>query len=313
MSRVGQTHMNDPENAHPESRSLQPLVERARILVEALPYIQRFDTKTIVIKYGGHAMVDAELKASVIMDLVLMESVGMRVVVIHGGGPEITKTMKKIGKEPVFNQGLRVTDEETLLITEMVLVGRINREIVSSINQAGGRAVGLGGKDARLITARRHQPVPAPGAPAADIGYVGEVEAINPEILDVLYKHEFIPVVSPIGVDAQGQTYNINADTVAAEVARALNAARLILLTDVRGVCRDADHLEEAIPTLSAEECEQMIAAGTISRGMIPKVRACLRALQGNVQKTHIIDGRIPHALLLELFTDRGIGTQIVK
>jgi acetylglutamate kinase len=303
---------DDPlENAEPDP--LQALVDRAQILVEALPYIQRFDTKTVVIKYGGHAMVDPDLKLNVLRDIVLMESVGMRVAIIHGGGPEITKIMKQVGKEPVFSEGLRVTDEETLAITEMVLVGKINQEIVNGINQAGGRAVGLSGKDAGLILARRYQPVPAPGQPPQDIGYVGEVESIKPEILDVLFKHEFISVVSPIGVDTHGQTFNINADTVAADIARALRAARLILLTDVRGVCRDLNDLTTPIPTLGAAECQSMIANGAITRGMIPKVRACLRALEGGVEKTHIIDGRIPHALLLELFTDRGIGTQIVR
>jgi len=292
--------------------SIEPLIERARILVEALPYIQQFHGKTIVIKYGGHAMVDPQLKTSVVRDIVLLESVGMRVVVVHGGGPEISKLMKRIGKEPKFSNGYRVTDEETLSITEMVLVGKINREIVNGINQAGGRAVGLSGKDAGLILAHRYLPPGPDGKPVTDIGYVGEVEQVNPEILDVLEGHGFIPVISPIGVDPEGQTLNINADSAAADVAGALGAARLILLTDVRGVCRDPSDPSTVLATLPAHECEKMIADGMIGGGMIPKVRACLTALRSGVHKTHILDGRIPHAILLELFTDRGIGTEIV-
>jgi acetylglutamate kinase len=292
--------------------AIEPLIERARMLAEALPYIQRFRHRTIVIKYGGHAMVDPDLKEQVVRDLVLMESIGIRVVVVHGGGPEITALMKRIGKEPVFAQGQRVTDAETLSITEMVLVGKINREIVNGINRAGGRAVGLSGKDAGLIAARRYRPATPSGESAPDIGYVGEVEQINPEILDVLDKHEFIPVISPIGVDALGQTLNINADTVAADIAAALRANKLILLTDVRGISRDPDDPSTFLATVPASECDAMIAEDKIRGGMIPKVRACLRALEGNVEKTHIVNGRIPHALLLELFTDSGIGTQIV-
>jgi acetylglutamate kinase len=296
----------------PNPDPIEPLVERARILAEALPYIQRFDTRTVVIKYGGHAMVDAKLKANVIRDIVLMESVGIRVVVVHGGGPEITRVMKKMGMEAKFSNGQRVTDKETLSITEMVLDGKINGEIVNGINRAGGRAVGVSGKDASLILARRYRPTGPDGQPLGDIGYVGEVEKINPEILNALYQHEFIPIVSPIGVDAKGQTLNINADTVASEIAIALRAARLILLTDVRGICRNPSDPSTIITSIPAEECPKMIADGVIKGGMIPKVQACLHALEGGVEKTHVIDGRIPHALLLELFTDGGIGTQLV-
>ena len=296
-----------------EADPIEPLVRRAQILVEALPYIQRFDNQTLVIKYGGHAMVDEQLKASVVQDIVLLESVGMKVVIVHGGGPEISLLMKKIGKEPVFEAGYRVTDAETLTITEMVLVGKINREIVNGINQAGGRAVGLSGKDAGLIVARRYRPKGPDGVGETDIGYVGEVERINPEILGVLDEHEFIPVISPIGVDSHGQTLNINADTVAADIAAALMASKLILLTDVRGVLRDRNDPKSIIPSLPSTECQKMINQATIAGGMIPKARACLRALDGGVGKTHILDGRIPHALLLELFTDQGIGTQIVR
>lgn len=305
--------MNPPTDETPSTNSIEPWIERARLLAEALPYIQRFHGKTLVIKYGGHAMVDSALKANVIRDVVLMESVGMRVVIVHGGGPEITQHMEKMGKVPEFANGLRVTDEETLLITEMVLVGKINRDIVNGINQAGGRAVGLSGKDAGLILARRYRPTGPDGESPTDIGYVGEVEQINPEILDVLDKHSFIPVISPIAVDPQGQTLNINADAVAADIASALSAAKLILLTDVRGIFQDPADPATVLATLPAAQCEKMIAEGTIRGGMIPKTRACLHALRGGVEKTHILDGRIPHALLLELFTDRGIGTQIVN
>jgi len=293
--------------------SIELLIERARVLVEALPYIQRFDNKTVVIKYGGHAMVDDELKANAIRDIVLMESVGMRVVIVHGGGPEITRLMKKLRLKPKFLNGQRVTDEETLSVTEMVLDGKINGEIVNGINLAGGRAVGLSGKDAGLILARRYRPTGPDGQPLGDIGYVGEVERINPEILDALDKHEFIPVVSPLGVDAEGQTLNINADTVAADIAGALRAARMILLTDVRGVYLNPEDPSTILTALPVAECEKLIADGVITGGMIPKVRSCLRALAAGVEKTHILDGRIPHALLLELFTDRGIGTQIIS
>jgi len=305
--------MNPPTDKILDPDPIEPLIERACVLAEALPYIQRFHGKTLVIKYGGHAMVDSALKANVIRDVVLMESVGMRIVIVHGGGPEITRHMEKMGKVPLFANGLRVTDEETLSITEMVLVGKINCDIVNGINQAGGRAVGLSGKDAGLILARRYRPTGADGESSADIGYVGEVEKINPEILNMLDQHEFIPVISPIGVDPQGQTLNINADAVAADIASALGAAKLILLTDVRGICRDPNDPATVHATLPAAQCEKMIAEGVIDGGMIPKARACLRALRGGVEKTHILDGRIPHALLLELFTDRGIGTQIIN
>ena len=305
--------MNPPTDKILDPDPIEPLIERACVLAEALPYIQRFHGKTLVIKYGGHAMVDSALKANVIRDVVLMESVGMRIVIVHGGGPEITRHMEKMGKVPQFANGLRVTDEETLTITEMVLVGKINCDIVNGINQAGGRAVGLSGKDAGLILARRYRPTGADGESSADIGYVGEVEKINPEILNMLDQHEFIPVISPIGVDPQGQTLNINADAVAADIASALCATKLILLTDVRGICRDPNDPATVHATLPAAQCEKMIAEGVIDGGMIPKARACLRALRGGVEKTHILDGRIPHALLLELFTDRGIGIQIIN
>ncbi|MCX8036808.1 MAG: acetylglutamate kinase [Candidatus Sumerlaeia bacterium] len=304
--------MSSPKGKLLEDPALAPAIERARILAEALPYIQRFDNQTVVIKYGGHAMVDEELKAGVIHDVVLMESVGIRVVIVHGGGPEITKLMKKLGIQPQFFEGQRVTDEETLSVTQMVLDGKINGEIVNGINLAGGRAVGLSGKDAGLVLAKRFRPT-GPDGKVGDIGYVGEVERVNPEILDVLDKHEFIPVVSPIGVDADGQTLNINADTVAAEIAAALKAARLILLTDVRGICKNPADPATMIPTIRAADCEALIRDGVISGGMIPKVRACLEALAGGVEKTHILDGRIPHVLLLELFTDAGIGTEIIS
>ena len=319
------------------------LAERARALIEAMPYIHEFRGASMVIKYGGHAMVDPELKDSVVRDIVLMEAVGMNPIVVHGGGPEITRLMDRVGKKVEFIDGLRVTDRDTMELTEMVLAGKLNGELVSRINRAGGRAVGLSGKDAGLILAKQislptegdnavllsqskakgssARPKPkarekgraaAGGAARADIGFVGEITTINPEILDVLDEHKFIPVISPIGVDNEGNSYNINADTAAAEVAAAVKAAKLILLTDVSGVQRQADDPATLISTIERSEVETLIADKVITGGMIPKVRACADALDRGVGKTHIIDGRVPHALLLELFTEQGIGTQIV-
>jgi acetylglutamate kinase len=287
------------------------LRERAAILTEALPYIHAFRGATIVIKYGGHAMVDEALKESVIHDIVLMEAVGMNPVVVHGGGPDISRLMQRVGKQPEFVDGLRVTDRDTMELTEMVLAGKLNGDLVSRINKAGGRAVGLSGRDAGLITARKIGSG-KPESAGPDIGFVGEIVRIDHEILDVLDQHHFIPVISPFGADAAGNSYNINADTAAAEIASALQARKLILLTDVAGVQSDPKDPATLIPSISRKEVDAMIADGVISGGMIPKVRACLHALDGGVEKTHILDGRVEHVLLFELFTDRGIGTQII-
>lgn len=285
------------------------LIERARLLAEAMPYISAFRGATVVIKYGGHAMIDEDLKRTVIEDIVLMELVGMNPVVVHGGGPEITALMKKLNLQPKFVQGQRVTDAETLEVAEMVLAGKLNGEIVNSINQTGGHAVGLSGKDGGLILARK---LGAGDDGKADIGFVGEVESIHPRIISILAQNQFIPVIAPIGVDEKGQTYNINADSVAGAVAIALKAAKLILLTDVKGIYRDPKDESSIMPTIYTREVEGLIESGVITGGMIPKTRGCVEAIQKGVGKTHILDGRVPHSLLLELFTDRGIGTQII-
>jgi acetylglutamate kinase len=293
--------------------ALQALVGRANTLVEALPYIKAFRGCAIVVKYGGHAMIDPALKRNVIQDIVLMDYVGMKPVIVHGGGPEISALMERVGLKPRFVEGQRITDRETLDITEMVLAGKLNGEIVNEINQTGARAVGLSGKDAGLIVARKYKPKAGHAAAASDLGFVGEVEVINPEVINILEEHDYIPVISPIGVDREGVTYNINADFVAAELAVALRAKKLILLTDVKGILANEHKEESLIATLEMKAAERMVSSKTITGGMIPKVHACIRALAGGVEKTHILDGRIPHSLLLELLTDKGIGTEIVK
>lgn len=286
--------------------ALEKTIEKTAVLMEALPYIQRFRGSTVVIKYGGHAMIDPDLKAKVAQDVVLMESVGIKPVIVHGGGPEITSLMDRMGLVPQFHQGQRVTDAETLEVAEMVLAGKLNGEIVARINQAGGRAVGLSGKDANLILAKKMD-----DGTGTDMGFVGEIESIQAEILNILNQNQFIPVISPIGIGADGQTYNINADFVAAEVAAAIGARKLVLLTDVRGILRKRGDESSLIASVNVEDIETLIEHKIIDGGMIPKVRACLRALLGGVKKTHILDGRLPHALLLELFTVEGIGTEI--
>lgn len=282
-------------------------VAKARILLQALPYIQKFRGSSAVIKYGGRAMIDEELRQGVARDLVMMESVGFNPVVVHGGGPEINVLMDRLGLEPQFHKGQRVTDAETLEIAEMVLAGKLNKEIVARISRQGGKAVGLSGKDGGLIVAKKHL-----GDSDQDMGFVGDVVEIHPELLHMLNKGGFIPVVSPIGFGRDGQTYNINADFVAAEIAVAVGARKLVLLTDVRGIMRDPKDPSTLIPTIRVSEVQRLINDGVIAGGMIPKVQACLRALDGGVRKTHILDGTLPHSILLELFTDEGIGTEIV-
>ncbi len=277
---------------------------RVRVLSEALPYIQQFAGRTIVVKYGGAAMKDAALKEKVIRDVVFMACVGLRPVVVHGGGPEINSWLDKLGIEPQFKNGLRVTDAATMDVVEMVLVGRVNKEIVSLINQAGGSAVGLCGKDASLITARP--------ADAEGIGFVGEVTNVNIQILESLVTTGHIPVVSSVAADETGQAYNINADTVAGELAAALGAEKLILLTDTAGILRDYKDVSTLIPRLDIQDARRLIDDGVVSGGMIPKVNCCVRSLAQGVKAAHIIDGRLPHALLLEIFTDTGIGSMLV-
>jgi acetylglutamate kinase len=291
---------------------LQESIGKANVLIEALRYIREFYGKTIVIKYGGSAMIDEELKENVILDIVLMKYVGMNPVIIHGGGPEISEVMEKMGKKAQFVQGLRVTDSETMAIAEMVL-GRIGKGIAALITQHGAKSVGLSGKDGGLISVEKYQEARLQSGSDIDIGFVGKVARIDPQIIDVLDKEGFVPVISSIGVGSDGQTYNINADSVAGEMATALEAEKLIILTDVRGIMSDQDDVRSLISTLKTSEIDPLIKSGVISGGMLPKVEACITALQGGVRKTHIIDGRINHSLLLEIFTDSGIGTQILQ
>lgn len=283
---------------------VERLIEKATVLVEALPYITAFFGKTIVIKYGGAAMSHASLREKFAQDVVLMKYVGTNPVIVHGGGPQITDMMKRLGKEPRFVKGIRVTDSDTMEIVEMVLGGKINSEIVSLINRQGGKAVGLTGKDGRLITAQR------PSRPGrSEMGMVGAVESVDPQVLIALEQNRFIPVISPIAEGKDGQTYNINADLVAGAIAAALRAEKLVILTDVEGI---VDMNGRLIPTLSKKDIPSLIKKGVMREGMLPKGQACLTALEGGVAKTHIIDGRVPHALLLEIFTKKGIGTEIV-
>jgi acetylglutamate kinase len=280
----------------------------AEVLLEALPYIRQFSGKTVVIKYGGAAMERADLKEPFALDVILLRLVGVNPVIVHGGGPQIGSLMKRLGKEPRFVGGMRVTDAETMDIVEMVLVGKINKEIVGLINHQGGRAVGLSGKDAELIRATR-RPHRLPSGEEVDIGFVGEVERVNPEPIRLLEEHGFIPVIAPVAVGADGSSYNINADLVAGEIAAALGAEKLMHLTDVEGI-KDGDG--RLVSHLSRTDAERLIAAGVIDGGMLPKVESSLRALKGGTAKAHIIDGRVPHAILLELFTREGVGTEIV-
>jgi acetylglutamate kinase len=277
---------------------------RVQILSEALPYIQQFRGRTVVVKYGGAAMKDSSLKADVIRDIVFMACVGIRPVVVHGGGPEINTWLGKLGIEPQFKDGLRVTDAATMDVVEMVLVGRVNKELVSLINQAGGKAIGLCGKDANLITARQQG--------SEEIGFVGEVSGVDSRILSSLVEAGYIPVVSSVAADETGQAYNINADTVAGEIAASLGAEKLILLTDTRGILKDYHDASTLLHKLDIQTARELIDDGIVSGGMIPKVNCCVRSLAQGVGAAHIIDGRVPHALLLEIFTDLGIGSMLV-
>lgn len=284
----------------------------ADILIEVLPYIRRFYGKTIVIKYGGHAMVEEHLKKDFARDITLMKLIGLHPVVVHGGGPQIGSVLEKMGINSQFVDGMRVTDEPTMDVVEMVLVGKVNKEIVAQISKQGGRAVGLSGKDGGLFLSRklhlvRHHSEDEPPE-IIDMGMVGEVVAVNPEIIRTLEASGFIPIIAPVGVGESGETYNINADWVASKVAVALNAMRLILLTDVEGVM---DKNRSLISSVRATAVQKMLDEGAISGGMIPKIRCGMEALQKGVGRVHIIDGRKPHSVLLELFTDKGIGTEI--
>jgi acetylglutamate kinase len=279
----------------------------AEILVEALPYIQALDRKTVVIKFGGNAMVDEALKSSFAQDIVLLKQVGVNPVIVHGGGPQIGKLLEQIGKKSRFIEGMRVTDNETMDVVEMVLGGQVNKQIVALINRHGGRAVGLTGKDGGLITARKMR-LSGDDSKINDLGQVGEVESIDPRVVTMLDNDDFIPVIAPIGVGADGASYNINADLVAGELARVLGAEKLLLLTNTPGVLDLEGNL---LTGLSAADTEQLIASGVIHGGMLPKVRCALNAVKGGVATSQIIDGRIKHSVLLELLTDSGVGTLI--
>ncbi|HOQ00924.1 MAG TPA: acetylglutamate kinase [Acetivibrio clariflavus] len=289
---------------------MESIIKKAEILVEALPYIQKLWGKTVVIKYGGNAMINDELKSSVMEDITLLKYIGMNPVVVHGGGPEINKALDKFDIKSQFINGLRVTDSSTMEIAQMVLVGKTNKEIVSLLNKMGGKAIGLCGIDGNLIECEQYKA--NVDGKDIDLGYVGKITKINSKLIELIAKDEYIPVVAPIGVGKDGQSYNINADTVAGEIAAALKAEKLILLTDIEGVKMNKDS-NEIIPALTVDEALKLIDQKVIDGGMIPKVLGCIDALNKGVGRTHIIDGRIPHCLLLEIFTNKGIGTMIMK
>ena len=298
-----------------ENLNLAQATETAAILTDALPFIQEFFGKTIVIKYGGNAMINEDLKEKVMTDIALMKYVGIRPVIIHGGGPDITGFLKKVGKQSEFVSGLRVTDEETVEIAEMVLDGKVNSDIVSLLGGKGVQAVGLSGKDAGMIKAKKKLATVYEDGQTSkvDIGYVGEVEEIDTSLLNDLLDGGYVPVVAPIGAGKDGESYNINADYVAAEIAGALEAEKLLLLTDIEGIYKNYEDKSTFISTLHQQEAKEYIKSGIISGGMIPKVEACLCALDRGAGKTHILDGRLPHSIILEIFTSTGIGTQVVR
>lgn len=292
---------------------MEEIIKKAEILIDALPYIRNFYGKTFVVKYGGAAQTREDLKESFAKDIVMLNFIGIRTVIVHGGGPRISATMQKMGKTPEFVHGQRVTDQETMEIVEMVLGGLVNKEIVALINRSGGKAVGLSGKDGGLIAARKktiRKVTPETGvSEIVDMGLVGEVTSVDPAVIGSLQRDGFVPVISPIGAGPNGETLNINADFVAASVAAALKAEKLILLTDVPGLL---DRKKKVLSTLTRKRIDSLVKNGTIAGGMLPKVAACLEAISGGVRKTHIVDGRIPHCLLLEIFTKEGVGTEIV-
>lgn len=290
------------------SLSLDSAKNIANVLTMALPYIQKFTGRTVVIKYGGNAMVDGDLKQSFARDIVLMKLVGMNPIVVHGGGPQIGSLLKKLNIESNFVNGLRVTDSQTMDVVEMVLGGLVNKEIVNLLNRNQGKAVGVTGKDGNLIKAKKLKLTNPDNSPGADIGQVGEVVKINTEVLDIMKDSDFIPVIAPIGTDDQGESYNINADSVAGELAKVLKAEKLILLTNIAGV---KDKNDNVLSGLSIKQVDELIADKTIHGGMLPKIECALNAVKGGVNSAHIIDGRVEHAVLLEIFTDEGVGTLI--
>ena len=284
----------------------QKYLEKAEVLIEALPYIQRFNRKIIVIKYGGSAMLDEELKQNVIKDVVLLKLCGFKPIIVHGGGKEISRWVEKVGMEPKFIGGLRVTDEETMEVAEMVL-NKVNKELVSLVERLGVRAVGISGKDGRLLQVEQKR------SNGEDIGYVGQIKNVDPKILYDLLDKDFLPIVCPIGVDDDFHSYNINADDAASAIAEAVKAEKLAFLSDIEGVYFDKDDPDTLAPELTVEEAERMIADGFVDGGMIPKLQGCIAAINNGVSRVHILDGRVPHCLLLEIYTNKGIGTAILS
>ena len=288
------------------NKNMQQYLDKAEVLIEALPYIQRFNRKIIVVKYGGSAMVDEELKKRVIEDVTLLKLVGFKPIIVHGGGKEISKWVGKVGMEPKFINGLRVTDAETMEVAEMVL-GKVNKSLVQHVEELGVRAIGISGKDGGLLKVEKKY------SDGKDIGFVGEVKEVNAQILYDLLKKDFLPIVCPIGLDDEFQTYNINADDAACAIARAMKAEKLAFLTDIEGVYKDPEDPSSLISELWVEEAEKLMAEGYIGGGMLPKLQNCIDAIENGVSRVHILDGRIPHCLLLEIFTNRGIGTAILN
>ena len=283
------------------------LIEKANILIEALPYIQRLAGKTVVIKYGGNAMVDEDLTNKILQDVTLLKYVGVNPILVHGGGPDINAALQKMDVKSEFHNGLRITDEATMEVVQMVLAGKLNKNIVSRLGKLGGKAIGLCGKDARLLTVVK-KPMTKDGV---DLGFVGNIVGVNVKLLELLSMDEYIPVIAPVGVDRDGKSYNINADTAASEIASALKAEKLMFLTDVDGIRLNAKDSSTLISSISVSEINELISSGVITGGMIPKVQGCVHAIEQGVKRVHILDGTIPHPILLEIFTDKGIGTMV--
>ena len=294
------------KEVHNMNPAYTELIDKAKILIEALPYIQRLAGKTVVIKYGGNAMVDPALTHAILEDITLLKYVGVNPIVVHGGGPDINSMLGRLGIESRFVNGLRVTDGATMEVVQMVLSGKVNKDIVSELNCLGAHSLGLCGKDANLIEC-----VKKPARDGVDLGFVGQITHINIKLLDILAKDEYIPVIAPIGVDSEGNSYNINADTVAGEIAAALKAEKLLFLTDIDGIYMDPADKSSLISRITVAEINRLIGEGVISGGMIPKVQGCINAVLGGVGRTHIVNGTIPHPILLEIFTDKGIGTMV--
>ena len=288
------------------NENMQKYLDKAQVLIEALPYIQRFNRKIIVVKYGGSAMVDETLKERVIQDVTLLKLVGFKPIIVHGGGKEISKWVGKVGMEPEFVNGLRVTDEATMELAEMVL-GKVNKSLVQLVESLGVRAIGISGKDGKLLTVEKKY------ADGEDIGFVGDIKKVNGDILYDLLEKDFLPIVCPVGLDDEYQTYNINADDAACAIARAMKAEKLAFLTDIEGVYKDPDDPETLISELRVSEAEELMEQGYIGGGMLPKLQNCIDAIENGVSRVHILDGRIPHCLLLEIFTNKGIGTAILN